>query len=204
VAVASTELLEFDDAAIERLERFAGLIALAVTASEAQARLVSLATRDDLTGLANKRAFRERLELEVRRAARHGRPLSLVIFDIDHFKAINDTHGHPVGDRVLESIADRLRRLARGEELMARIGGEEFAWILPETDARGAHAAATRAVGRVRRRAFAEAGRVTVSAGVCEMDGRTSTAELVEAADRALYAAKAGGRDRVEVADSAS
>jgi len=197
VTVAATGIARFDDAAAERLERFAQLVALAVTGAEARARLVSLATTDDLTGLANQRAFRVRLGQEVGRATRHGRPLCLVMLDIDHFKAINDAHGHPEGDRVLVVVAGRLDALARGEELVARVGGEEFGWILPEADAERGDAAARRAVEAVRGLRIPGVGRVTVSAGVCELRAGGSAADLVEGADRALYAAKTSGRDRV-------
>jgi diguanylate cyclase (GGDEF)-like protein len=197
VTVATTGSAEFDDAATQRLERFANLVALAVSAAEAREKLVSLATSDELTGLPNQRAFRERLDREVRRAVRYGRPLSLVMLDIDHFKAINDTHGHPAGDRVLAAIARLLQGFVRGEELMARIGGEEFAWLLPEADVLRAGLAAERAIELVSRDALPGVGRVTVSAGVCELARAGSAAGMVECADRALYAAKAGGRNRV-------
>ncbi|WP_217924090.1 sensor domain-containing diguanylate cyclase [Miltoncostaea oceani] len=200
VTVAAAGRDGFDDAATTRLERFADLVALAVSGAEARERLVGLATTDDLTGLANLRAFRERLDQEVGRAVRHGRPLSLVAIDIDHFKAVNDAHGHPAGDRVLAAVARRLRDLARGEDLLARVGGEEFAWIIPETGAAEAGAAAERAVHAVRREGFPGVGRVTISAGVGELRAGSSPADLVGSADLALYAAKAG-RDRVAQAD---
>ena len=197
VTVATTGSAEFDDAATQRLERFANLVALAVSAAEAREKLVSLATSDELTGLPNQRAFRERLDREVRRAVRYGRPLSLVMLDIDHFKAINDTHGHPAGDRVLAAVARLLQGFVRGEELMARIGGEEFAWLLPEADVSRASLAAERAIELVSRDPLPGVGRVTVSAGVGELARAGSAADMVECADRALYAAKAGGRNRV-------
>lgn len=197
VTVAATGIAEFDAAATERLERFAQLAALAVSGAEARARLVALATTDDLTGLANQRAFREHLGREIHRARRSGRALCLVMLDIDHFKRINDTLGHPHGDRVLIAVASRLDALAREEELVARVGGEEFGWILPEADTARGKAAAQRAVEAVRALQVPGVGPVTVSAGVCALRIDMGPVELVEGADRALYTAKASGRDRV-------
>ena len=121
-----------------RLERFAELVALAIANAETQTRLVAQAANDPLTGLANNRTFFERLDAEIQRARRHGNPLSLIIIDLDHFKRVNDVHGHLAGDGVLVETAGRLATLARGEDTLARIGGEEFAWLLPESDAREA------------------------------------------------------------------
>jgi diguanylate cyclase (GGDEF)-like protein/PAS domain S-box-containing protein len=197
VTVASTRISGFDSAAVGRLQRFAQLVALAVSGAEARARLVALATTDDLTGLANQRAFRDHLDREIGRAKRRRRTLSLIMLDVDRFKQINDTYGHPEGDRVLVAVAARLEALARGDELVARIGGEEFAWILPEADADQGSLAASRAVEAVRSLRIPGLPRVTVSAGVRELRVGASAADLVEGADRALYAAKASGRDRV-------
>ena len=96
-----------------------------------EADLARLATHDTLTGLVNHRGFHERLREEIARSRRHGTPLSLAILDLDHFKDVNDTYGHPVGDRVLAEVGRRLGSLTRLGEHIARIGGEEFAWILP-------------------------------------------------------------------------
>ena len=155
---ATTRPIPIDAEAEARLERFAELVALAIGNAEAQARLIAQAANDPLTGLANHRTFFERLDAEVRRARRRGDPLSLVIFDLDHFKRVNDTHGHLVGDGVLAEMAARLASLARVEDTLARIGGEEFAWLLPDTDARAAWLAGERArraiaTRRLRRRA---------------------------------------------------
>jgi len=112
-----------------------------------EAELARLATHDALTGLANHHRFHERLAEEIARGRRHGTPVSVAILDLDHFKQINSTCGHPAGDRVLAEVGARFRALTRAGEEMARVGGEEFAWILPATDGAGAYAAAERAAG---------------------------------------------------------
>lgn len=178
-----------------RLQRFAELVALAIANAEARARLAAQAAGDPLTGLANHRTFFERLHAEVERARRHGHPLSLILIDVDDFKRVNDTHGHLAGDGVLVEIAGRLRALARAGDTLARVGGEEFAWLVPETHARAAWAAAERARQAVADVPFPEAGRVTMSAGVAQLEAGTSPNELFRAADTALYRAKAQGRD---------
>jgi diguanylate cyclase len=161
-----------------------------------EAELKRLATVDSLTGVLNQRVFRERLASEIARAERHGHPLSVVIFDLDHFKDVNDRYGHPVGDRVLVETAQRLEALVRTGEHLARIGGEEFAWILPYADVIGAEAAAERARHAVSAIQFEEVGTVTVSAGVCELGAGEDLETLYQHADRALYAAKQRGRNQ--------
>jgi len=184
----------FPPEAEARLERFAELVGLAVDNAETRTVLARQALTDALTGLANHRAFHVRLAEEVQRARRHHRPLSLVLFDIDHFKQVNDVHGHQRGDDVLRTVARLLRAEARAGDTVARTGGEEFAWLLPESAAEAAMGAAERA-----RAAVAAAGlgglRVTLSAGVCELAQAGGAAELVSLADAALYWAKAHGRD---------
>ena len=118
-----------------------------------------------------------------------------MMIDIDHFKLVNDTHGHEVGNQVLIEIAHRLSGLARGEDTVARVGGEEFAWILPESDARGAYWVAERARAAVAETPFRGVGHLTISAGVCEIDEAADPDELFRRADAALYSAKAQGRN---------
>lgn len=152
---------------------------------------------DHLTGLANRREFDERLAMEVERAHRHGRDLSLVILDLDHFKSVNDRFGHAVGDEVLAHVARELRRQARLGELVARVGGEEFAWLLPETDLDDAIEAAERARAAVAASALPSGLRVTLSAGASEAVDAGDASGLYRKADAALYKAKADGRDRI-------
>jgi diguanylate cyclase (GGDEF)-like protein len=179
------------------LRRFADLIGLCLSTAQSHDELVARATVDHLTGLPNARAFHERLEGEVRLARRDGTSLSLVVIDVDHFKRVNDRHGHEVGNLVLAEVASRLTAVARAGEMVARIGGEEFAWILPDAEAAGAVVAAERARSAVAGRALHPVGRVTISAGVCALGaGTADAAELFRRADAALYAAKAQGRNR--------
>jgi diguanylate cyclase (GGDEF)-like protein/PAS domain S-box-containing protein len=181
----------------DELGRFAELVAMAIANAETLQTLARRAATDSITGLANHHAFQERVPADMKRARRHHRPLSLVLLDIDHFKAVNDAHGHPVGDRVLADVARRLRDNAREDELVARVGGEEFAWLIPETDVHGAYRAAERLRRQIEATPFHEVGRLTVSAGVCSCPpGHDLDAEdLVRMADRALYRAKENGRN---------
>jgi diguanylate cyclase (GGDEF)-like protein len=163
------------------------------------------ATTDPLTGLANRARFDEFFEQQFQRAFTHQRPLSLIIIDIDHFKKVNDTHGHQGGDEVLRHVGRLLRNAVRNIDLAARYGGEEFALVLTETDTA---VAAQRAEG-IRTRLAAEVVEfgeikisVTMSAGVAGTDrGRVfkEPAQLTNAADRAVYAAKAAGRNCIRV-----
>jgi diguanylate cyclase (GGDEF)-like protein len=178
-----------------RLERFAELVAVAVSAAEGRAQLAAQAVTDPLTRLPNHRAFHEALRSEVARAVRHGRSLSLAVIDIDHFKRLNDVYGHQEGDRVLREVADRLASSVRAGEMVARVGGEEFAWILPETEAGGAGEAIERARAAISSRPLVARERVTVSAGICDLTHSSSADELYRLADGALYWAKANGRN---------
>jgi diguanylate cyclase (GGDEF)-like protein len=161
-----------------------------------EAELVRRADRDGLTGLLNKRSFDARLAEEAERLAARGRPLSLVVLDLDHFKAVNDEHGHPTGDRVLAEAARRITDEARAIDSVGRVGGEEFAWLLPDASAEEALVAAERLRAAIAARPFADGLRVTASIGVCDLAAAGGTPEaLVERADQALCWAKAHGRD---------
>jgi diguanylate cyclase (GGDEF)-like protein/putative nucleotidyltransferase with HDIG domain len=154
-----------------------------------------LASIDPLTGLANHRRFHERLGEEFSRARRHNRDLSLVLLDLDHFKHVNDLHGHPVGDEVLQETAARLRRYAREGDLIARVGGEEFAWLMPETPAAAALEVAERARSLISRTPFAGVESLTASAGICDLVWADTPGDLNRLADGALYWAKRNGRN---------
>jgi diguanylate cyclase (GGDEF)-like protein/PAS domain S-box-containing protein len=158
--------------------------------------LERLARHDPLTGLANRRLFDERLEQEMADAIRHGRSLAVAVLDLDGFKGVNDRHGHPAGDRALCETSRRLLRVARRGDLLARVGGEEFAWILPEVPSQGAWAAVERARCAIADEPFDEIGRLTLSIGVALRGDIQNAAELYEHADESLYRAKREGRDR--------
>ncbi len=179
---------------VERLRRLAPLVSLAVTNSRGRERLVALATTDPLTGLANHGAFHERFAEEVARAGRSGAPLTLVMIDLDHFKRVNDTHGHLEGDEVLREVARRLRHCARRGDVPARVGGEELAWLLPATDAPQGLEAAERLRAHIADTPFGAVGRLTASLGVASL-GPAGAADLAHRADAALYQAKEGGRN---------
>ena len=164
---------------------------------EGREELQRLSVTDGLTGLTNHRSMMQRLKEETLRAERNKRPFSIIMADVDHFKAFNDTFGHPAGDEVLKRVAALLRESTRTIDCVARYGGEEFAIVLPETEGAGALEVAERMRKRVEAEPFAKRA-ITLSIGIAEFprDGR-SLESLVAAADRALYRAKGGGRNRI-------
>jgi two-component system cell cycle response regulator len=198
------------DALPEPAQKELSMLALQAAEAVVRTRLYEqaerLATTDGLTGLVNRRTFNAQLERRLREAQRYGRPLSLVLLDIDHFKKVNDGHGHPAGDAVLRGVARIAQSQARDADIVARYGGEEMALVLPETDARGALAIAERirlAVEKAQHPTEAGPLRVTLSAGVATWPGGGELPEdLVASADKALYRAKQSGRNRVEVSRS--
>ncbi|HET9478446.1 MAG TPA: diguanylate cyclase [Pyrinomonadaceae bacterium] len=153
---------------------------------------------DHLTGLANRRRFERQLEREVGRTMRFGHPFSLLMVDIDNFKNLNDSFGHDAGDDAIRRISKVLREGTRGIDLAARIGGEEFAVLLVETDQRGAIDVAERLRIAIKSLELTSATQITASFGVaeCPIDAQTAT-DILKAADVALYEAKRAGRDRV-------
>jgi diguanylate cyclase (GGDEF)-like protein len=161
------------------------------------AKLRERADLDGLTGLHNRRAFEERLEEEISRSARHGIPLSLLMLDVDHFKALNDTLGHTAGDRVLQALSGLLRDSARPMDFVSRYGGEEFVIILPHTGVEASHLMAER-LRRVVESAPWPVRQVTISLGIATLTPTITDARtLLESADRALYHSKQAGRNRV-------
>jgi len=162
-----------------------------------------LATHDPLTELCNRRHFAELADKEIARALRHSRPLVLCIVDVDLFKPVNDTFGHIAGDGVLKQIAAIMRGLVRSEDIAARIGGEEFAVLLPETGLEAARRFAERLRKSVEAETFMLGGephRLTISIGIARLTpDRNDRSLLMKAADAALYRAKEEGRNRVRV-----
>jgi two-component system cell cycle response regulator len=174
---------------------------------EANLRLLrdmeGLSRTDALTGVWNRRAFEETMQRELLRASRHGLPLSLVMLDIDHFKRINDTYGHRVGDDVLKWFGVHVSRMLREGDTIHRFGGEEFAIVLPHTDTQGALLAAQRVLEYLAASSFQDSLTVTASAGVaCGRGEELEDMDLIAVADAALYRAKREGRNRAVAADS--
>jgi diguanylate cyclase (GGDEF)-like protein len=159
-----------------------------------------LALTDTLTGLPNRRALTRQIERELARARRYNRPLVIALLDVDHFKAINDTHGHDVGDRVLREIGRTAREELRDTDVLGRWGGEEFLLIAPETTMPHGRALAERVRARLSEARILDRLRVTVSIGVAAVHGDEGLKDVVRRADDALYQAKAHGRDQVATA----
>jgi two-component system cell cycle response regulator len=184
---------------VEALERS---LRYAVKLGDTLEALHRQATHDELTGLRNRREFDRILARELERARRFGQPLALVMVDLDHFKSVNDRHGHPAGDLVLQEVARRLGAESRSVDWVSRFGGEEFAVIAVQADRPAALAAAQRLCAAVAAGPIAAGAGLqldaTASGGVAVFpDDGAGAAELVTAADRALYAAKAAGRNCV-------
>ncbi|HUS67682.1 MAG TPA: GGDEF domain-containing protein [Kofleriaceae bacterium] len=166
-----------------------------VDLSAAQARF---ALTDQLTGLMNRRAMEAALARETARVRRHGTAASVILCDVDHFKGINDRHGHAAGDQVLRRVAQSLAGAVRASDVCARWGGEEFLILLPHTPLAGARQAAETVRLAVGRRAQMPPA-ATLSAGVAEIGNGESAESALRRADACLYRAKAGGRNRVEI-----
>jgi diguanylate cyclase (GGDEF)-like protein len=170
-----------------------------------EAELLHQANTDSLTGVSNRRYFLAQAEQEMRRSRRFARPLSVMMIDLDYFKKINDTHGHGVGDAVLQGTVKRALESLRQSDQLGRLGGEEFAVILPETALAAAFDVAERLRQHLAERpliAEREAIACTVSVGVAQLNAHDpGIDDLFNRADAALYKAKNGGRNRVEIAD---
>ena len=162
---------------------------------------------DPLTGLANRRRFDPRLTHEMERAHRTGSDLSLITLDLDHFKKVNDTYGHPFGDTVLRTMGQLLQSSVRAYDLPARVGGEEFSILLPSASSTAAQISATNILRKFSKIPFTcngETFTLSFSAGISSvklLGGRPSVAQLVESADKALYQAKERGRNRIVMAE---
>jgi two-component system, cell cycle response regulator len=210
---ASLDATHFSpESATDLLEHLAAVTSMCVNNAVNHERLRLYGLTDPLTGVANRRFFERRLNEEIERWLRRREPLVYMLVDIDHFKQVNDQHGHRVGDQVLQQVAQLLGRDLRGADLLARYGGEEFMLLLPNTTAAQGAAIAQRLCQNVARHAFAIAAEqplgVTISIGVTCLAAstgnstQTPAAWLFEQADAALYQAKQAGRNRVVVAQA--
>ncbi|MFQ5449542.1 MAG: diguanylate cyclase [Nitrospinaceae bacterium] len=176
-------------------------ISLSISNAQSFEKAERLSVTDGLTGLTNRQQMQALLENEVLRCKRYGSSLSLVMIDVDHFKEINDTHGHQEGDEVLVKVASIVKKFCRSHDVAARYGGEEFVLVLPETHLAGARVMAERIRQQVAGQTFEHAGgtfQVTLSCGIAEFDGNLTRdqSDLIRVADQALYRAKEGGRNR--------
>jgi len=187
----------FSDADVALLRSLASYTALAIAHAEMTTRLRELSVTDDLTGVANRRLLMERVGREVERARRGGKPLSALMLDLDHFKRVNDLHGHLRGDEVLRQVARVLTDGVRRLDTVARYGGEEFVVLLPDSNHEQALHIAEKLRAAIKETALGDI-HLTISIGVATFpdDAQTEPA-LIDAADRALFAAKRAGRDRV-------
>lgn len=198
LAAMTARLLGTQEALEERVrQRTAELHRANAELERANIDLHALARRDALTGLPNRRAFEECFDHALSLARRTGAPLSVLAVDADHFKRVNDQFGHDIGDKVLQKIANTLATRVRDSDLAARVGGEEFAVILPATDAAGALQLAEALIALVAATEIAPVGHITISIGAATQGDDAETGEdLVKRADQALYRAKAAGRNR--------
>jgi diguanylate cyclase (GGDEF)-like protein len=190
----------FDPDDLRLLDAIAGHAAVALGNARQYEETLRRAQRDALTGLANHGHLFATLELEIERASRYGRDLSVAMIDIDNFKRFNDRHGHRAGDEALVQVANAISEISRVHDIVARYGGEEFTVVLPEAKSEGATAFGEKVRQTIEQAGFGADGKeeLTVSIGIASFSGDAKTAtELVEAADGQLYRAKSFGRNRV-------
>jgi diguanylate cyclase (GGDEF)-like protein len=190
-----------EQAAISTLETLAPYAGARLQHARELGAMRVLADRDALSGLSNRRAFDAQLAGEWARSERYSRPFAVLLFDVDHFKRINDHHGHDAGDEVLRAISAALTKQLRGSDFAARYGGEEFAVILPEASGRIAVEIAERIRSRIETLPIAYHGQpipVTISGGVTASADHMSATDMIRIADQLLYRAKANGRNRIE------
>jgi diguanylate cyclase (GGDEF)-like protein len=197
------EVADLDEDELAALEELARSSSRAIENARRYKAVHDLAELDPLSGLYNRRYFQDTLAREVKRAQRYDRRLALLVFDVDGLKAINDEHGHLAGDSLLLETADRLRSVTRSADVACRVGGDEFAVILPEAtvaDAKQLHERLTRVL---RAEPAGPVDRIEVSAGIAQLRPDERSLEFFDRADQALLSAKRAGRGRLELADDA-
>jgi diguanylate cyclase (GGDEF)-like protein len=193
---------DFSAEEFELAKRFADAAALALDNAEIRLRLEHEAQTDSLTGLYNHRTFHERLRTELGRGERSGEHVAVLMLDVDDFKRVNDLYGHAAGDQALADVARLLRRAVRGSDIICRIGGEEFAVILPGADTQGARVIAARLADGIAAESFGPAGALTTSMGIAHAPlHATSARELAVCAEAAMMTAKAQGKNQIVVYD---
>lgn len=201
LTVASRNKAAFDGSSQDMLELIASQVAIKIDLGQAHEQISKLATIDGLTGLANHRTFQRGFDIMLQRAERRKGSLCLVLCDIDHFKKVNDTYGHPFGDKVLQGVSEVLLKAVRSLDLAARYGGEEFAIVLEDADEKGGCLMVERIRQEIERKIFLherEPVQVTVSLGLAVYPGHGQDKKtLVSLADQALYRAKQQGRNRL-------
>ena len=203
LAVFSRDEAELGDDAIDELEQLAERAGPAIENAQRFREARQLADLDALTGLHNRRYFHETLAREVARAHRYNRDLALVVFDLDDFKAINDEIGHLAGDSVLADAAARVRDVVRSADIACRVGGDEFAVVLPESTLRDADQLYRRIQHAVSAQPIGEIGRIVFSAGVAELRPEDDAVSFFQRADDALYRAKEAGKGQIIGANAA-
>jgi diguanylate cyclase (GGDEF)-like protein len=200
VAIFSRSLAAFNDVTRSKLDELARRAGPAVDNAKRFREARQLADLDALTSLHNRRYFHETLAREVARAQRYDRKLALIVFDLDDFKAVNDRVGHLAGDSVLAEAAERVRDVVRSADIACRVGGDEFAVILPESTLADADQLYRRIQAAVSARPIAQVGKLHLSAGVAELRPDDDGTALFERADEALYRAKNAGKDQIVAA----
>ena len=202
--INSLDEVQFNDADLKIISAIADYAAIAIENAKNYEKIRELVIIDDLTGLFNAKHFHKLLDYEFERARRYGTPLSLVFLDLDHFKNVNDTHGHLVGSRLLTEFGQLIKRTIRSTDLAARYGGDEFVIIVPNTPTAGTFTLIEKLRSLIHQFPFhsdsGERVKVTASFGIaCYSDNVESKQRLIELADKAMYEVKQGGRDGIKV-----
>jgi diguanylate cyclase (GGDEF)-like protein len=199
------EEASFDDDEFELAKRFGDAAALALDNAQIRARLEHQASTDPLTGLYNHRTFHERLRVALTKASRSHEVVSVLMLDIDDFKRVNDVFGHGSGDEILRSLADELKGAVRADDVVCRLGGEEFAIVMTSSNARDAEQLALRLVEHIAGAEFEPAGRITISVGLARgPEHAMNPRELIACAEAAMMTAKAHGKNQIVLYEESS